>query len=64
METLAIIMISTVIAITRMLLDRQREDDHRNGINAPNSEYTILGVLKLMRREVKEKRRLKKNARA
>ncbi len=54
--------IALVLVIVKLLLEHQESEDAAKGIRQPHEEYTMKGMLKLMRAERKEKKRERKQS--
>lgn len=52
-------LIALVLVVTKMVLEFIEMKDRKNGLEVSGKDYTIRGVLKLMRKERKEKKRRK-----
>ena len=62
-STIFIFLIALVLVITKLALERQRDNDRLHGLYDSDKHYTLGGFWKLMRAQRKEARRTAKLAR-
>ena len=62
-STIFIFLIALVLVITKLALERQKDDDRLHGLYDSDKHYTLGGFWKLMRTQRKEAKRLTKLAR-